>query len=203
MQVTEFLDPPAARITTPKEEKQPVLRRMFEALLDPRSIQWMLMLGGGLLVLGLIVLLINWLNIEAPYVIAASMGAGTLVVLGGGWSLTLKTKYKTAGRALTFLACVVAPLNLWYYHAQGIVTLENHLWVGGVLCSLLYIATVRILRDPLFMYAVEAGVTLTALLFLPVLNVSVDATTLGNPWNLASQYSSETSILSILLLICL
>ena len=177
--IREFLDPPDAPVETPQEEKEPVLRRMFEALLDPRSIQWMMMLGGGLLVLGLIVLLINWLHIEAPYVIAASMGAGTLAVLGGGWQLTLKTKYKTAGRALTFLACVVAPLNLWYYHAQGIVTLENHLWVGGVLCSLLYIATVRLLRDPLFMYAVEAGVSLTVLLFLPVVNVSVDATTLS------------------------
>ena len=29
-----------------------------------------------------------------------------------------------------------------------------------------------------------------------------DGEDLGNPWNLASQYSSETSILSILLLIC-
>ena len=141
----------------------------------------MLMLGGGLLVLGLIVLLINWLDIEAPVVVAGSMGAGTLAVLGGGWYLTLKTKYKTAGRALTFLACVVAPLNLWYYDAQDEIpiTVEDHLWLGGVVCCLLYAATVRLLRDPLFMYAVEAGVTLTVLLFLPVVNMSPDATTLS------------------------
>lgn len=181
MEITEFLDPPAATppAAKPNPEKPPVLRRMFETLLDPKSIQWMLMLGGGLLVLGLIVLLINWLDLEAPFIIATSMGAGTLAVMGLGWFMTLKTKFKNAGRALTFLACVVAPLNLWYYHAQDLLTLENHLWIGGVVCSLFYIATVRILRDPLFMYAVEAGVTLTVLLFLPILDVSVDATALS------------------------
>jgi len=82
IEITEFLDPPAAAIA--QDEKESVLHRMFETLLDPRSIQGMLMLGGGVLVLGLIVLLINWLNITAPYVIATSMGVGTLVVLGGG-----------------------------------------------------------------------------------------------------------------------
>jgi hypothetical protein len=57
--------------------------------------------------------------------------------------------------------------------------LENNLWVGGVLCSLLYIATVRVLRDPIFMYAVEVGVSLTVLLFLPITNINIDATTLS------------------------
>ena len=36
----------------------------------------------------------------------------------------------------------------------------------------------------------------------PTPEASVRRDRLGNPWNLASQYSSETSILSILLLIC-
>ena len=184
MVITEFLDPPGEAMEIefdeePVEPKEPIMRRMFEAMLDPRSIQWMLMIGGGLLVIGLIVLLINWLDVKTPYIIASAMGVGTLLTLAGGWYLTLKTKYKVASRALTFLACVVAPLNLWYYHAQGIVTLENHLWVGGVICSLMYIATVRLLRDPLFMYAVEVGITLTVLLFLPIINVTVDATTLS------------------------
>ncbi len=46
------------------------------------------------------------------------------------------------------------------------MTLDNQLWIGGVVCSLLYIATVVMLRDPLFMYAVEGGVTLTVILLL-------------------------------------
>src|SRR5262245_49995602 len=37
-----------AAATMPAEPPVPVMRRMFEALLDPRSIQWMLMIGGGL-----------------------------------------------------------------------------------------------------------------------------------------------------------
>jgi len=179
MEVTEFLDPPSAPIECPQPERESVLRRMFEALLDPRSIQWMLMIGGGLLVLGLVVLLVNLLDLKAPYIVAGSMGIGTLAVLAGGWFLTMKTKYKTAGRALTFLACVIAPLNLWYYHVQDLMTIQNHLWVGGVVCSLLYIATVRILRDPLFLYAVEAGITLTVLMFLPVVHVNLDAPTVS------------------------
>jgi len=36
----------------------------------------------------------------------------------------------------------------------------------GVICCLIYAATVYVLRDPLFMYAVEGGVTLTLLLLL-------------------------------------
>ena len=179
MPIKEFLDPPSSADASPKVPGPTVWRRMFEALLDPQSIQWMLTIGGGLLVLGLIILLINWFDVKTAVVIAGSMGAGTLAVLAVGWWLTLRTKYKTAGRALSFLACVVAPLNLWYYHAQDLVTLQDHLWLGGVVCCLLYAATVRILRDPIFLYAVEAGVTLTVLLFLPVVNISVDAAALS------------------------
>lgn len=36
MQITEYLDPADAPIATPQTDKEPVLRRMFEALLDPR-----------------------------------------------------------------------------------------------------------------------------------------------------------------------
>jgi len=70
----------------------------------------MLMLGGGLLVLGVIVLLVSWLDIDTPYLIAGVMGAATLALMGLGWFLSLKSqttgaeKWGTAGRALTFLA---------------------------------------------------------------------------------------------------
>ena len=95
-----------------------------------------------------------------------ALAIGTLAILAGGWWLVLKTRFRTAGQALAFLGCVVAPLNLWFYDAQNLITLDHNLWMGGVVCCLLYIATVYVLRDPLFMYAVEAGVTLTALLLL-------------------------------------
>lgn len=183
--ICEFLDspplseepadrtPPAAAVTDVPQSK-PALGRMFEALLDPRAIQWILMIGGGLCVLGIVVWLVSKGVFENKLVLAASLGAGTLAILGSGWYTTLRTRYRLAGQALTFLGCVVAPLNLWFYHAQDLVTVDNHLWVGGVICCLMYGFTVRALRDPLFMYACEAGVTLTALLLLADLGQIVD-----------------------------
>jgi hypothetical protein len=160
----EYLDPPASPIV--KKIKAISLRRMFEALLAPQSIQWMLILGGGLVVLGLLIWLVSLNIFPRNYVLAAILGAATLAVLGSGWLVVLKTRYRIAGQALTFLGCVVAPLNLWFYQSQQLLTLDHGLWFGGVVCCLLYAATVYVLRDPLFMYAVEAGVTLTAGLLL-------------------------------------
>ena len=93
--------------------------------------------------------------------LAVAMGLGTLAILGAGWWVVLKTRFRIAGQALTFLGCVVTPLNLWFYDYQTLVTVNGNLWLGGVICCLLYVATVYVLRDPLFLYAVEAGVTLT------------------------------------------
>ncbi|MBI3861549.1 MAG: hypothetical protein HY290_06610 [Planctomycetia bacterium] len=166
MDIVDFLDPPRAKPVA-KPARQPIsVRMMFEALLDPRSIQWMLMLGGGLLVLGLVIWLVSKGIFKDPKVLAIAMGVGSLAILGGGWGVMLKTRFRTAGQALTFLGCVVAPMNLWFYHAQGLITLDQNLWIGGLVCCLIYAATVYVLRDPLFMYAVEGGLTLTTLLLL-------------------------------------
>jgi hypothetical protein len=166
--MTQFFDPPK---TKPAENPKAIsLARMAQMLLDPRSIQLMLILGGGLCVLGVIVWLTSIGFFKDAIRLALALGAGTLAILGAGWYVTLKTRFRLAGQALTFLACVVAPLNLWFYHSQGLVTLDNGLWVGGVVCCLLYAATVYVLRDPTFLYAVEVGVTLTVVLFLGQLN---------------------------------
>ncbi|WP_428303948.1 hypothetical protein [Lacipirellula sp.] len=186
IEITEFLDPPsessvgassgtAGGAGAPPKPPKSVAARMFEALLDPRSIQWMLMIGGGLCVLGLIVWLVSLGVFKDPHVLAVVLGVGTLAILGAGWFVALRTRFKVAGQALTFLGCVVAPLNLWFYHAQGLLTVDGHLWVGGVVCCLLYAATVYVLRDPLFMYAVEVGVTLTTLLLLADMGKITDA----------------------------
>ncbi|HEY2251692.1 MAG TPA: hypothetical protein VGH74_11550, partial [Planctomycetaceae bacterium] len=52
MEIVDYLDPPTRPAPAGSKRKPITMRAMFEALLDPRSIQWMLMLGGGLLVLG-------------------------------------------------------------------------------------------------------------------------------------------------------
>ena len=155
-------------------EETPILCRMLEALLDVRTIRRLLALGGGVFVIGLMIWLVSLGVFDNVWVLAITLGISSLVLLGGGWFTSLMTKYRIAGQAITFLGCVVLPLNLWFYHAQDIVRLDQNLWVGGVVCVLLYAATVFYLRDPLFMFAVELGITLTTILLLGDLNVYND-----------------------------
>jgi hypothetical protein len=154
-------------------ESPPVPRRsILEILLDPRSIQWLLASGGVLLVIGLVIYLVTLGLFENPGVVAGLMGAATLAGLGGGWALVHYTRYQMAGRALTLLACLVMPLNLWYYHSQNLITLEGHLWVPALVCCALYAASALILRDPVFVYVLSAGVAMTGLLILADRNLN-------------------------------
>ncbi len=152
--------------------------RMAEALLDPRAIHAILAVGGGLSVLGSIIWLASLGVFDNKFVLAVALGTGTLSLLVAGCYVSLRTKYTLAGRALTFLATVITPLNLWFYHAQGLVTVDHGLWVCGVVCCLLFAATVYALREPLFLYAVEIGVTLTIVLFLGQLHLAGDVSCL-------------------------
>ena len=154
-------------------------QRMLTALLDPRSIQWMLLLGGGLMVLGLVVWLVSLGVFKEPLVVAVALTIGSLLVHFAGCGVALKTRYKTAGRALAFLGCLLLPLNLWFYSAHNLLTLQGQLWIGGLVCSAIYIATVLLLKDPLFIFAVEGGITLTAVLLLGQQGVAADATWLS------------------------
>jgi len=72
---------------------------MMAALLDPRSIQWMMMLGGGLMVLGIIVWLVSKGIFQNTLVVAAALTIGALAVHGSGCFVALKTRYKIAGQA--------------------------------------------------------------------------------------------------------
>ena len=166
--VTDFLDPPPVKKAAPPVPIVPWPQRMMAALLDPRSIQWMMMLGGGLMVLGIIVWLVSKGIFQNTLVVAAALTIGALAVHSAGCFVALKTRYKIAGQALTFLGCILIPLNLWFYHAHDLqpLTLETHLWIGGVVCCAIYVATLLLLRDPLFMYAIEGGITLTVVLLL-------------------------------------
>jgi hypothetical protein len=140
-------------------------RGLLEMLLDPRNIQMLLGFGGALMVVGLVILL--WVNeYFSPPVVAIGLGVGNAALLAAGWWLLRSTRYQLAGRALTLLACLVMPLNLWYYHANQLVTLDGHLWVAALAISALYAASALVLRDTLFVYIFIAGVTLTGLLVL-------------------------------------
>ena len=149
---------PAAAVSQPR-------RNIMEILLDPHSIQWLLGLGGALIVVGLVILL--WVNeFFTPPVMAVTMGAVNIAVLVGGWSLIRMTRYQTVGKALTLLACLVMPLNLWYYSANSLITLDGHLWIAGVVISALYAASAWLLKDEAFVYVFCGGVAMTGLLVL-------------------------------------
>jgi hypothetical protein len=140
-------------------------RNLLEILLDPRSIQMLLAFGGALMVAGLVIWL--WVNeYFTPTTVALSLGAGNAVLLAAGWWMLLRTRYQLAGRALTLFACLVMPLNLWYYHTNHLITLDGHLWVAALAISSLYAASALVLRDDVFVYIFTAGVTMTGLLAL-------------------------------------
>ena len=148
-----------------------VWSRVLHAVLDPRTIRALLSLGGVLGVIGGVVWLVSLGVFDDARVVATCLAAGTGLVLAAGWAVTLNTRYKLAGVALTFLGCVVAPLNLWFLHAQDLVTVEGGLWRLGLVCCGLYAATVLVLRDRNFLYAFQAGVVLTGTLLLADLGV--------------------------------
>src|SRR5262245_57985429 len=117
-------------------------RPFLEIVLDPKNIQWLLVFGATLLVLGLVIWLYTMGVFENKTVVAALMGTATVGVMAAGWALISRTRFQTAGRALTLLACLVMPLNLWFYHAQGLhpFTLYERLWIAALVCCALYAA---------------------------------------------------------------
>jgi hypothetical protein len=155
---------PARRDAPPPPPPLP-RRSLLEILLDPRSIQWLLASGGALLVVGLLV----WLAAEGIFTnrlfVAMLLGAGTGAMLLGGWTLIRFTSHEIAGRALTLLACLVMPFNVWFYDAQDLVTLGD-LWIPAVICCGLYAVSARLLRDPTFVWVFVLGVAGTGLLLL-------------------------------------
>lgn len=140
----------------------------LERLLDPASIHRLMIGSGGLAVFGLVVWLYSIGLFEDPLWAAAGLTSANLTLLAGGVMLAWRSLYKTAGRGMAMLACIVLPLNLWFYDAQGLVTLKDggNLWIPAMVCCLLYAGVARLLRDSLFVYTFLAGVTLTGLLFL-------------------------------------
>ncbi len=140
-------------------------RSLLEIILDPRSIQCLLGLGGALMVVGLVILL--WLNdYFTPSVLAGILALTNVLLLAAGLATILYTRYQMAGKALTLLSCFVMPLNLWYCHANNLITIDGHLWMCAVLISALYAVAAVILKDELFVYVFSAGVAMTGLLFL-------------------------------------
>jgi hypothetical protein len=98
--------------------------------------------------------------------VAVALGVGNAAMLFGGWAVIDRTRYQTAGRALTLLACLIMPFNLWFYDYNNLITFGDHLWIPALVCCVLYAASALVLRDHLFVYVLLGGVALTGLLIL-------------------------------------
>jgi hypothetical protein len=157
-------------------------RSIMEIILDPRSIQWLLASGGGLLVVGGVIWLASLGIFKNELVVAGAMGTGTLLLMAGGVATIRLTRHNLAGRALSLLACLVMPLNLWFYNSHKLVTIDGHLWLAALVCCVLYAIVAIILEDPVFVYVTSAGIAMTGLLVLAdlhkVLEIASPATLL-------------------------
>ncbi|MEM8944348.1 MAG: hypothetical protein AAGD11_04120 [Planctomycetota bacterium] len=140
----------------------------IEVLVDPRTLQGLMCCGGGLLVLGLVIWLWAIGLFENKLIVASCLGVANFGLLSVGLGGSRFSRYQTASKALTMLACLVMPLNLWFYDAQGLITLDQggHLWVPALVCCALYVAVARLSADPLYVHAIVGGVTMTGLLIL-------------------------------------
>lgn len=156
----------------PAATKPAVPRRsILEILLDPRSIQALIGIGGSLITIGLVILL--WINnYLQPPVMAVLLATSNTAVLAAGLLTIRYTRYRLSGRALALLACLVMPLNLWYCHAQSLFTVDGNLWLLAVVISVLYGVSAWQLKDEMFVYVFNAGVTMTGLLFVASMSPS-------------------------------
>lgn len=167
---SNFPDPLEASPSPPTADPPTAsgIGRLTQLLLDPKSLQILMLAGGGLLVLGLLLWLTAIGVFEEPLHAAIGLGLGNLALIGVGVATVLKTRYKIAGRAIAMLGSLLLPLNLWFYDTQGLVTLSEggHLWVPALFCCIAYAALARLLKDSLFVYTIVAGVAMTGLLLL-------------------------------------
>ena len=166
----------------------------WETLLAPRTLQSLMCCGGGLLVLGLVVWLWTQGIFENRVFTACCLAGVNLGALAAGVATVRYTRYQSAGIAVTLLACLVLPLNLWFYDAQGLITLDQggHLWVPALVCCAIYVGVASLLANPTFIYAVVGGVAMTGMLFLADNNV-------GRFWEI----TSPSALLMILGMICI
>ncbi|MGI9428354.1 MAG: hypothetical protein ACR2NM_06835, partial [Bythopirellula sp.] len=164
------VDPAASGSAAPSTPEVPPSRRLnwVEVLVDPKTLNGLMTCGAALLVLGLVIWLWSIGVFENKLVVASCLGVANAALLTVGILGTRFSPYQTAGKAITMLACLVMPLNLWFYDAQGLITLDQggHLWIPALVCCAIYVLVARVLADPLFVNAIVGGVTMTGLLFL-------------------------------------
>lgn len=149
-------------------EQAPAKPPLLERLLSPESLQKMMILGGGLLVMGFAIWLWKIGIFANPLIVASIVGVTTLGTMLAGIALRKLSRYELAGNGLTMLGALALPLNLWFYDAQELITLADggHLWVPAAICCGIYAIVGWVVRDSRFVYALVGGIVLTGSLFL-------------------------------------
>ena len=142
-------------------------KSVFEKMLSPQSLGWMMALGGGMLVLGFAIWLWSIGVFENPITLAVTIGTINVSLLGLGIWLLKGTRYQIAGKGITLLCSLALPLNLWLYDSQGLITVANgKLWIPAFLISIGYAAIARITKESSFVYTLVGGIATTGILFL-------------------------------------
>lgn len=141
---------------------------LIERLLSPQSLQWMMSVGGGMLVIGFVVWLWSTGLFENPVIVALGMGGAIGALVAAGIALVKFTRYQLTGKGLTLLGTLAMPLQLWFYHAQDLINLNDggHLWIPAAIFCLVYAGIARVLRSPAFVYTLVGGVVLTGMLLM-------------------------------------
>lgn len=162
---------------------------LIERALSPQSLQWMMTVGGGMSVIGFVVWLWSIGLFDNPMAVALVMGGGIAALIAAGIAVVKRTRYQLAGTGLTLLGAMAMPLQLWFYHAQGLIDLNagGHLWIPAAGFCLVYAGIARVLRNPAFVYTLVGGVVLTGMLFLA-------DQTINQFWNLLPQVTFLVSL---------
>ncbi len=162
---------------------------LIERLLSPESIQRLMLVGGGLLVAGFLIWLKVWTVFKEPLVVATVIAMVITAIIGTGVSLVRFTRYRMAGTGLAFLGALAMPLQLWFYDAQGLITLDQggHLWIPAALFCVVYAGIARVTRNPLFVHPLVGGIVMTGMLFLADLSIN-------QFWNIIPQVTFLASV---------
>ena len=159
--------PPAAG-TSAGGPRRVRMRRppLWEILLDPRSIQWLLGFGGTLLVLGLVIWLATAGTVQEPRGGRRGLGSGQRRAAGRRLARHQPHPLPN-GRPRADPAGVSgnAPEPLVLSRPRPDHPRGTPL-AAALVCCVLYAASALVLRDPMFVYVLAGGVAMTGLLML-------------------------------------
>lgn len=139
-------------------------RTLLEKLTDPHTIRVLLYTGAAMLVVGVIIWLrdILYLKLQEPIVQAGLLAFGTVAVTVTGWLITLRTRLRITGRALTLIGSLLVPVNFWFLVRSGLIENNGRAWMVCALCTMLYAHTAALLREKLYVYLASVAAIATA-----------------------------------------